>query len=82
MTYTNLYLATTTKKQLNQLTGSHYPDVQSWLRQHIFSTEVKENRQCRRDSEPEDLQTAKLYLKQTPPGKKEGIAVESVLKFS
>ncbi|XP_058022518.1 uncharacterized protein LOC131189908 [Ahaetulla prasina] len=67
MTYTNLYLATTTKKQLNQLTGSHYPDVQSWFRQHIFSTEVKENRQCRRDTESGDLQTAKLYLKQTHP---------------
>lgn len=75
MTYTNLYLATTTKKQLNQLTGSHYPNVQSWFRQHIFSTEVKENRQCRRDTESGDLQTAKLYLKQTHPGKREGISV-------
>lgn len=32
MAHKSLYLASTTQKQLNQLTGSGYPDVQLWVR--------------------------------------------------
>ncbi|KAJ6667881.1 hypothetical protein lerEdw1_016202 [Lerista edwardsae] len=64
MVYTSLYLATTTKKHLNQLTGNCYPDVQPWFRQRIFRAGIKENRQPGRETEPGGWRAIRRNLKQ------------------